>query len=321
MRHSTLANEFAGALIPQRRVLCASDLNPRSRAALQRAALVAQQMDAALVIVHAVPHSHSERELRSRCNRAYVRLLTHAEEVLGSSAESLNILVRSGDALDVISQAATEWNADLVVLAAPEPRRLDGITGTTAERIVRSTKRPVLVVHGSAQAHYRNVALAVDMSRASMPMVRRAVAFGVIDDADTAVVHAFEPPYHTLMHSSGIAPDQIERYKDGWTEELKSQLGATLAKSGVALSRARLVVRAVPAMTAIQDTLSDAATELLIIGASRWFFLKRLLIGSVADRLLRSVTCDVMVIPSERDEPLFDASAPTRGRIDHAVVP
>jgi nucleotide-binding universal stress UspA family protein len=74
-------------------------------------------------------------------------------------------------------------------------------------------------------------------------------------------------------------------------------------------------------MTAIQDTLSDAATELLIIGASRWFFLKRLLIGSVADRLLRSVTCDVMVIPSERDEPLFDASAPTRGRIDHAVVP
>jgi hypothetical protein len=37
--------------------------------------------------------------------------------------------------------------------------------------------------------------------------------------------------------------------------------------------------------------------ELLAIGASRWFLLKRLLIGSVADRLLRAALCDVLVIP------------------------
>jgi nucleotide-binding universal stress UspA family protein len=164
------------------------------------------------------------------------------------------------------------------------------------------------------------VALAVDMSRASMPMIRRSVEFGVLDDADTTVVHAFEPPYHILMHSTGIAPEQIERYQEGWTRELKSELRTTLAHSGVEMNRTNVVVRAVPAMAAIQDTLNDAATELLIIGASRWFFLKRLLIGSVADRLLRTVSCDVLVIPQEREEPMIDDAA-SRRPVDYAVMP
>jgi nucleotide-binding universal stress UspA family protein len=291
-----------------------------SRIALQRAALAAQQMDATLVILHAVDSSNSEREVRARSNRAYARLLSHSEEVLGTRADAANIIVRAGDPLDVISQMATEWNADLVVLAAPEPRRFDNIAGTTAERVVRMTKRPVLIVHREAENHYGNVALAVDMSRASMPMIRRSVEFGVLDNADTTVVHAFEPPYHILMHSTGIAPEQIERYKDGWTRDLHSELRTTLAHSGVEMKRTDVVVRAVPAMAAIQDTLNDAATELLIIGASRWFFLKRLLLGSVADRLLRSVSCDVLVIPQEREEPMIDVASDRRS-VDYAAMP
>jgi nucleotide-binding universal stress UspA family protein len=123
------------------------------------------------------------------------------------------------------------------------------------------------------------------------------------------------------MHSTGIAPEQIERYQEGWTRELKSELRATLAHSGLEMKRTNVVVRAVPAMAAIQDTLNDTATELLIIGASRWFFLKRLLIGSVADRLLRTSSCDVLVIPQEREEPMMDVVAPNRRPFDHTVMP
>ncbi len=49
---------------------------------------------------------------------------------------------------------------------------------------------------------------------------------------------------------------------------------------------------------AIREVLEHERPELLTIGASRWFLLKRLLIGSVADNLLRSGHCDVLVIPA-----------------------
>jgi nucleotide-binding universal stress UspA family protein len=43
--------------------------------------------------------------------------------------------------------------------------------------------------------------------------------------------------------------------------------------------------------------IEEERPDLLTIGASRWFLIKRLLIGSVADKVLRTAMCDVLVIP------------------------
>jgi nucleotide-binding universal stress UspA family protein len=61
--------------------------------------------------------------------------------------------------------------------------------------------------------------------------------------------------------------------------------------------RTDVIVRSDSAAAAIAIVLEHQRAELLVIGASRWFFLERLLIGSVADRLLRAAECDLLVIP------------------------
>ena len=151
------------------RILCATDFAARSDRALNRAVLLAQQTGARLTLVHAVDPRRSPRTLRAQVNRAYVQLLSKVDQAYGSASAAIDVAVRAGGPLEVIARVAEETNAGLLVLAAPQRRRFDSIFGTTAERLLRAIKCPVLVVHREAHGSYRRVAMAVDLSNTSLP--------------------------------------------------------------------------------------------------------------------------------------------------------
>jgi nucleotide-binding universal stress UspA family protein len=232
-----------------------------------------------------------------RANRAYVELLSQADRVLGSASGCIDVVVRRGSPRDVIARTAHEWDADLIVVAAPKSRRLDSIVGTTAERLVRTAKRPVLVVRRDVQDSYGKVAIAADLSSASLPMVRTAIRLAALDHASATIVHAIHPSYDGTMRSVGLDESTIARYQRSSQAAAWQRLQVIIADAGLPPGSTRVVVRGEPAAAAIRTVLEYERPELLIIGASRWFLLKRLLMGSVADRMLRAAPCDVLVIP------------------------
>ena len=280
-----------------RRILCATDLTARSKAAWHRAASLARQTGASLTVLHVIDSEQSERVARMRANRAYVELLSQADRVSGSAASFIDVVVRRGSVRDVIARTAQEWDADLIVVAAPKSRRLDAIVGTTAERLVRTAKRPVLVVRREMQGSYDKVAIAADLSSASLPMMRTAIRLAALDNASATVVHAIHPSYDGSMRSVGLDESTIARYQRSSQEVARQRLQAMIADAGLAPRSTRVVVRGDPPAAAIRAVIEYERPELLAIGASRWFLLKRLLVGSVADRLLRAAPCDVLVIP------------------------
>ena len=279
------------------RILCATDLTARSKAAWLRAASLARLTGARLTVLHVIDSEQSERVARMRANRAYVELLSQADRVFGSAAGFIDVVVRRGSVRDVIASTAQEWDADLIVVAAPKSRRLDSIVGTTAERLVRTAKRPVLVVRREMQDSYGKVAIAADLSSASLPMMRTAIRLAALDHASATIVHAIHPSYDGTMRSVGLDESTIVRYQRSSQAAARQRLQAIIADAGLQPGSTRVVVRGEPPATAIRAVLEDERPELLVIGASRWFLLKRLLIGSVADRLLRAAPCDVLVIP------------------------
>jgi nucleotide-binding universal stress UspA family protein len=232
-----------------------------------------------------------------RGNRAYVELLSQADRAFGSAAGFIDVVVRRGSVRDVIARTAHEWDADLIVVAAPKSRRLDSIVGTTAERLVRTAKRPVLVVRRDVQESYGKVAIAADLSSASVPMMRTAIRLAALDHASATIVHAIHPSYDGTMRSVGLDESTIARYQRSSQAAARQRLQAMIADAGLPPGSTRLVVRGDPPAAAIRAVLEHERPELLAIGASRWFLLKRLLIGSVADRMLRAAACDVLVIP------------------------
>jgi nucleotide-binding universal stress UspA family protein len=161
------------------------------------------------------------------------------------------------------------------VLAAPQPRRFDSIFGTSAERLLRATRRPILVVHRETQGNYRRVAMAVDLANASLPLIQTAARLGALNDAETTLLHAAH----------------------GWHGAALLRLQAMLTAAEMDVERTRIEVRTGPAAVVIQNALEAERPELLAIGASRWLLIRRLLARSVANSVLSKPICDVLVIP------------------------
>jgi nucleotide-binding universal stress UspA family protein len=277
--------------------VCATDLRVRSNFALNRAVQLARQTGARLTLVHAVDARRSAPRVRAQVNRAYVQLLSLVDRTFGSAAAATDIVVRAGGPLDVIAKVATEVDADLVVLAAPQRRRLDSIFGTTAERLLRAMQRPVLVVHRRTTFSYRRVSMAVDLSNASLPMIQAAARLGMLERAETTLLHATAPPLEGMLKTVGVEEQAIDDYKQGWQDDARARLQTMLTAAEMDIERTRILVRTEPPAAAIQRVIEEQRPDLLTIGASRWFLIKRLLIGSVADSVLRTAMCDVLVIP------------------------
>ena len=281
------------------RIVCATDFAARSDLALSRAVLLARQTGARLTLVHAVDPRQSERQVRAQVNRAYVHLLSQVDQGWGRSRQlSTSTSTSEPEARSMSSPGSpSETSADLVVLAAPQPRRLDSIVGTTAERLLRAIGRPVLVVHREARDSYRQVAMAVDLSNMSLPMIQTASRLGVLDDAETTLLHATSAPHEGMLKTVGVDEQAIEHYRQGWEEDARQRLQAIRTAAEMEVERTRLLVRTEAPALAIRQVLEREQSDLLTIGASRWVLLKRLLIGSVGDSLLRTAMCDVLVIP------------------------
>ena len=280
----------------RKRVLCATDLSPRSDQAMLRAALLARQMNAQALFVHAVDDSQPGRTIRMKVNRAQVRLLSQSERAMKHAPKDAEISVRLGKPVQVIAAASAEWNPDLVVMAAPRKRRLDVVVGTTAERVIRATHRPVLIVSGAATGAYENVVLATDLSPTSAHVARTAVDMGLLANAYAWLVHAFAPPYQGMITTEAVLEEQLTEHKRRWRDAISRELVRELEEAGVDPTRVHIAAEPARPLDAIERALERARPELLVIGVSRWFMLKRLLVGSVADQVLRKINCDVLAI-------------------------
>jgi universal stress protein E len=281
------------------RVLCASDLTPRSDRAVRRAAILARQMDADLMFVHVVEHQSSERIQRLKASRARVRLAAQVERAMAPVPERATIEIHLGKPLKVIAELAKQCSVDMIVLAAPTPRRFEKLVGTKAERIIRAAPCPVLFVSNEPAGAYAQIAVATDLSDTSVRAAQAVALMGIADVAYSWFVHAFEPPVDGMTVDEATAAERLETHKRQWSERVHAQLTPELEAAGFDLSRVRISAEPARPLDAIEHISEKVHPELLVIGTSRWFMLKRMLMSSVAHQVLTKMSCDILAMPTE----------------------
>jgi nucleotide-binding universal stress UspA family protein len=210
--------------------------------------------------------------------------------------ENATAAVRIGTPVDAVIAAAREHKPDLVVMARPKPRYLEAVIGTTAERIIRGTGCSVLLVSNAAEQSYERVVLATDLSATSLHVTRTAADMGVLRDADTWVVHAFGLPHQDIATRDNF--DYIEGIAQqiNWHSTARRAVLRNLDDAGLDLARMQVSTELGRPLAAIRRVMDHRQPELLVIGVSRWFALKRILVGSVADQVLRGVDCDILAV-------------------------
>ncbi len=278
-------------------ILAATDFSTRSNRALRQAGLLAQPGSAQLHIVHVVDDDQPDELVRMEKREA--------ERVLGEQMASMpelsdvqaHPLVITGDPFDGILKAAADVNADLIVMGSHRKQLLDIIIGTTIERVIRKGPFPVLMVNNEAQRKYENVLVPVDMVDASADALRVATTTGLIGDNRATLLHAFIPIGKGKMFIGGADQDSIDSYVASERDEVMNELAAFLAASVDRIDgRWSLRVEEGGPMEVISRAVSEIRPDLLVMGTNGRSGLLKVLIGSVTEEALRSLSVDILAV-------------------------
>jgi nucleotide-binding universal stress UspA family protein len=280
-----------------KRMLCATDLSPHSQRALQRAALLASQFRAQLIVLHVMePDDLVERGARVRYEIA--RQLS-SKPPAGCEP---SIELRAGDCVQTIAAVAKETDVDLIVLGSRGHRPLAPLIGATAERITRFARRPALIVNLEPRARYDAVVIAAEISDAFVQVTRLATSLRLLDARSVSIVHGFESPYRGPLYAQGFDLHAVERNVEEWEKAARARLVQKLDAAGVESSRFRPVYQQTQPPRAIQRVIRRVQPELLIVGTKDRVTLNRMVRGSVANDVLRTLECDILVAPPDAEE-------------------
>lgn len=276
-------------------LLCATDLSQRSDHAVQRAAMLARRLDAHLLLLHVIDPAQSERMIRRRSTRARIVLDARARKLarVGSDPQ---VSVRVGRPHQTIAEVATEWGADLIILGSYRRRFGDSFLGTTAERVIRKARRPVLVVNGEATGPYEHVLLTSDLSPVSAGVARLTQDLGLLEDSHASIVHALEPTNRAMLYIAGVTEPEIGRYARYIKQLSSDELLAQLDTAGLNSARFPLIHEQASPLRAIEQAAQRTGSDLVVVGASRFPALKRVFLGSVSNEVLRTITRDVLLV-------------------------
>lgn len=292
-------------MTPARSILAATDLSAPARHAVVRAFQLAAETGAALEVMHVIPQGALDalrHLLGLEAEPVKQRILARAEAELDALAVELGAAHRvavtthlaTGALLSAILDRADVLEADLLVVGAHGEGDLGHLLlGTTAERLLRRTRRPVLMVRQPPEAPYSRVLVPVDFSSWSGPALNLARALAPA--ADVTALHAFEAPFESKLRFAGVAEADIQRYSAASGREAQTRLYALADAAGLGPDDAHLEVRHGEAPRVILALAEVADCDLIILGKHGQGVMEDLLLGSVTKHVLAEANCDVLV--------------------------
>lgn len=282
---------------PPRRLLAATDLSSRSDRALRRAALLARQLGADLLLLHAVDDDQPASLIEAARREALALLRAQAAGLPELQPGQLTPRIEAGDPFEVLLHVAEAEAAALIILGEHRRQPLrDIFAGTTVERVMRHGSRPVLMVNQPPAGPYRQVLAATDLSPHSARAIRAALQLGLLDGADLTLLHAYEPAGLGALALADAPPASIAAHEAAEGRAAATALAGFAATLDLPRPPERRVVPG-RAATVIKDMAARLQPDLLLLGTAGAGFLRRAVIGSVAAEVLGAVRCDTLAVP------------------------
>jgi nucleotide-binding universal stress UspA family protein len=209
--------------------------------------------------------------------------------------ETLCVVQDGRGVAQTINDTALSSGCDVIAMGT---HGLEGINravmGSVTEAVIRHARLPVLVFgHGVNPRKLERVMVAVDGSLGSDLAVRAARGWAERTGASVQVLHVtsdpfmpvhFRPATATFEHDLGRATARViaRAERDLESIERLPSLIVEPMRRGVA--------------TVILETARDAAVDLLVLGTQGRSGVERLLLGSVAEDVVRHATMPVLLV-------------------------
>lgn len=285
-------------------ILAATDLSAPSRHAVDRAYRLAAERGWPLHLVHAIAPGLFDG-LQALLGSATPPLDATLAEAAAAQLAALNAEPRhaqgitaqcaviSGRPTDALPAHAVAIGAGLLVLGARGEDFLRQLTlGSTASRLLRKSRQPVLVVKQAPHEPYRRALVAIDFSPASLAAL--AEARQLAPEATLVLVHAVELPFEGKMRYASVAPEIIQRYRIQAQLEGMQRLRELARELALPASTQLFALHGnAPSLLLEQEQEQDC--DLIVVGKRGTHMIEELLLGSTTTHLLMESQGDVLV--------------------------
>lgn len=295
----------------RRTLLLATDFQSPARKAFSCAVALALAIPAKLVIAHVIKAAPRPRQASDSDSRYQGALKTAAMLELGRLARvaqeagiKTEIRLLSGIPWTCILESAEKLRPELIVLGTHGKIGWDRLQlGSTAEAVVRQASCPVITLHGMvpgdafrhpARVRLRRLLVGTDLSGSTAIVLRYAAGLAKRLDASLLILHALgEGPRSRGLHqvfglTRGNAWSKTSRQRklDRWVSTLQAQ---DLPVESRCVDEAPV--------EAIVGEAERWRADMLILGTVGRRGLSRLMLGSVAEGVIRRAGCAVLTIP------------------------
>jgi nucleotide-binding universal stress UspA family protein len=298
------------------RILLATDGSPDAEGALAFVAALPLPEGAAVRLVSVMsdppvplgpagdvpPGSWQTWEQCCRAEQAQTsEALARAAAALQRDGVAVGSEVRPGQPAGEILAAAEEFDADLVVLGSKGRVGLERfLLGSVAENVARHCPRPVVIAR-APRHDLQAVIVALDGSEHATHAAEYLAGFPLAVDTEVTAV-SVAPPYHPPTVESGATGSRASAARE--LEQIRWDAAAALAEAArprleTAGRKINAVVRMGDPADEILGLTRELEADLIVCGARGVSFLRGLISGSVADRLLRllrSASCSVLLV-------------------------
>ncbi|EHJ46022.1 UspA domain-containing protein [Solidesulfovibrio carbinoliphilus subsp. oakridgensis] len=276
------------------------DGSPASRGAFAQAMILAASLRGRLVAVAVVPglggleRIGRERERRELL-RPYEEALAEAGEAAAAASLPLKKVIETGEAFERLVDVAEAEEASLVVIGDARRAYMERVLlGRNVAKVIGYSPCDVLVVPEGTALDFSRVVTAVDGSRQSLAAAGRALGLAAAYGGTLAVVSVLDVP--------------VDRHLIyGIFEDIKRRaLVATGAVAKAAKARgvaADVLLLEGSPYRGIASFARDACAGCLVLGSYGKSGLRRLLLGSVAERVLALAPCPVLVVKAAPGDP------------------
>ena len=278
-------------------LVVATDFSENAELALEWGIHIAQEHDGRIELVHAID-GPLQGALAIEVQAHVGTSLAELEERVRARGVDVESAFELGRSWEIVVEAARESKADLVVIGSrgrTAYQRL--LVGKTADRILRTSPVPVLIIHPDdalPEGGVRTVLTATDFSDTAVDTAETAARL-VCDRPEASrivLVHVIEPI--VIYEEYGMTAAPVITEQD--VEQARVSLEKTaqpLRDHGFAVET---VVREGYPASSIQDEARERSAHLIAVGTHGRQGLERLMLGSVAERIVHHAPCPVLSV-------------------------
>ncbi len=279
-----------------RRILVAVDGSESSKNAFRQACRIAFMDRSWLTVITTIPPYEDLFQIPSIQEKVSRALREEGEKVLagiGKIAKEedayIKTVLEEGTPFHAIVDTAEEGNYDLIVMGSHGTKPIErALVGSVTARVIGTSQRDILVFPLGAAIGWGSIMLATDGSRYSRLATERAIDIAKDHNSNVQAVSVVD----VTEEFQAQAPEAVEKLVEkarGYVDEVK-QRAATVGVEIEAL------VREGNSYKVITDLSKKYKSEVIIMGSHGRTGVKRLLMGSVTEKVIGYAPCPVLVV-------------------------